>query len=117
MLSNVLCLPDSHDGLCFISQLPALQTLQLHNVSPSLHMIYMYACTGLVSLTLQGDSDTEVFDLDLTPLASLQELHVIDYGLWFLCVSGLTALCVLDCSNNRIGKLDLSTCTALRVLR
>lgn len=116
-LHNVECLEiasgQDSSGLGFLSQLPVLKSLGLHNVSPRLTTEDIVRCTGLVTLNLQAHVPCVATSLDMSANRRLQHLCCTGYSVSSLNLSGLTALQLLDCSNNRLLKLDVSTCTAL----
>lgn len=109
----------SRESLSFLSELSALQSLDLYTCSPGMRGEDIAGCTVLVKLSLSGCTGDfhSIRLLDLSPCTSLEEVDCSGfYSADRLVVSKLKVLRVLSCGGNAMKALDVTACTALERL-
>lgn len=118
---------DSACGLRFLSELGALKSLALDNVTPDLASEDLAGCTSLQKLRLvmpvrlvdiHGAYNMVVRTLDVSTCPSLLELDCSKCSISVLDMSKCTSLrWRLDCSDNKLRILELPDHTNLTELR
>ncbi|MEW5312592.1 MAG: hypothetical protein WDW38_004216 [Sanguina aurantia] len=102
-----------HEDLSFLSSFPALHSLHLDCVVPTLASPDLGSCTGLRKLCLKvprvdSSNPAKRLALDLSQCPLLQHLSCKECGMPELDVSGCPRLVTLEAACNNLQALDLS---------
>lgn len=117
-LCNIQCVEDGYNDLGFLSEFPALQSLHLYNVSPTVTSADLSRCTALQKLHIKMPNARykSPLTLNLSNCTRLRELTCRACEMSSLNVSGCRELLELEICQNQITYLDLSCNAALRRL-